>query len=151
MNCKTCGKKLGPKNASGFCRNDFNRQPVSAETRAKRAETLRATLMADPVARERRRQAIAEAARRPEIRALRSKMAKEQKLWVHSIGKMTREQLDRRNRSLSATRLSHIPSEYRDQYRTLKKRHGLKADEAYELISQQIEADKKRWRREWAA
>lgn len=151
MDCKVCGKKLGVRNTSGYCRDDFNRLPVSDETKAKRAATMRKTLMANPDMRERRRKAIAEAARRPEIRAMRSKAAKEQKLWLHSIGKMTPEQYERRNRSLSATRLAHIPSEYRERYRTIKKRHGLKAAEAYELIMEEYEADKARWRREWAA
>ena len=146
-----CDKTLGPKNASGLCRTHFNQQPVSDETRAKRRATTLAMLAANPDLRERRRAAAAEAARRPDVRAARSARAKASRLWEHSIGKMTREQLDARNRAVSAARLAHIPSDYREEYRRLVKRKGFSAAEAEAMIITQYEADKARWRQEWAA
>lgn len=148
--CSVCGRALGAKNKTGLCRVHFNQQPVSEATREKRSRSMIRRLAVDPELRERRRSIAADAARRPEVRAARSTRAKEQRLWERAFGKMTREQIDARNRAVSDAKLAHIPSDYRDEYRRIK-RAGYKASEARDMIAEQQMADRARWRREWAS
>lgn len=147
--CGDCGVKVcARQNKSGYCR-----------------KCLLARRMADPTVNSRRLEAQRKALASPEVKAkirnivkkrsadpaYREKMREAGKRNYHlTIGsekaiaaRSTPEVIARRAKTHSERDLAWCPAEYRDQYRHLNTRCGIKADDARRMIFDQIAADRR--------
>ena len=140
MNCATCDKPLGSQNTSGYCRVHFNQRPVSDETRAKRSASIKRFIAANPEWQQERQRKSTETLRQPEYRQARRENIYRQQLW-NVKWERTPEFRAKLGRSISDTKLAHIPRDYRAFYRTLTKQHGYKASEAERLVAEMQERD----------
>lgn len=141
--CASCGASLGPKNTSGRCRLH-----PSSETKAKRSASIKRLFATDPDFRARHK---ASAGRQTEAgRKSLSDAAKARNLSAIGRRFITDESLrkiGKTNRDLS---LAHIPSEYRDLYSELRRKHRVSVAEALAAVEQQQATDAARFRREVA-
>lgn len=132
----SCGKVLGQRNTSGLCQPCVTRaRNHCPDFRAKASASLRARFANDEDLRRRRAISNAEIARRPENRE-----ANRQRMMGNTFGH--RSNINRpagsqaraiAGKRVSATKLAHIPSDFRDSYRELRKL-GLPAAEAETIV-----------------
>jgi hypothetical protein len=148
-----CGRKLGPADKTGLCRSCFNHvRNADPEFQERRRQAMRAKWQTDPEWAERQRARFAALNECPERRAKLSERMRGNELWRRSsyareVGSPQRMLAGRKG---SATKLSHIPGDYRDLYRSLVKK-GLTAADAEAAVRHHAEAERQRIRRELQA
>lgn len=148
-NCTVCGKGLHKRNQTGICRECF-RTHRPDHIRKRQSDAVKRVYAERPEYREKHRKAMAARARSPEHRQRASERAKSMRIWEMGHKAITPEIIEKRRARISATRLAHIPADYRDQYRHLVSVKHLRAAEAERIVLEQQEADRARWRKEWA-
>ena len=133
--CLGCGGPVTTHSKTGRCRSCVWKVPEMA---ARRTVAIQRAFMADPEKRERHRQALAEANRRPERRAQSSEHARARRIWERGYAAMTPEVRARIGKTLSEKALAHIPLERREEYKKLVKEIG--AAEAARIVLAHQEA-----------
>lgn len=152
MICATdgCETTLGPRNKSGLCRScvakRVNADPAMNE---KRRAGIKRRLDADPALREAMRKRGAAVFSRPEVRERARLGVIRCQNWKKGHAAITPEALARRSISISNTRLAHIPTDYRDLYRFLRKSKRLSVADATQACLDQQEADRRSLHKEW--
>lgn len=150
--CSTegCGKELGRYNKSGNCRSctakRINSDPAMIE---KRRAGIKRRLDADPALREAMRKRGAAVFSRPEVRERARLGVIRCQNWKKGHAAITPETLARRSISISNTRLAHIPTDYRDLYRFLRRSKGMSVADATQACLDQQEADRRALHKEW--
>lgn len=127
--CLGCGGTVSKHSTTGFCRSCVFKVP---EIAARRSAAIERAFMADPSKRERQRNGVAEANRRPEARERARRQALSMRIWEQGVAAMTPEIRERCGATLSARKLAHIPLERRAEYKRLVKYHG--AAEAERIV-----------------
>lgn len=140
---KVCAACAGPVSyGSSLCRTCFAKDPAIQERRT--AGIRRA--FADPLNRQRQRDAVTEANRRPERRAQSGELARKVRLWEHGLPRVDSDVRKRGGETWSARRMAHVPADYHGLYRELTKQRRLPADEALGVVLRQQEDDLARFR-----
>ena len=146
--CTDCGKALGQRNVSGFCRRCLGRNASKMPGwREKQREAIRRGFAENPE----RREAYAERARK--LKDLPGLKERRRERWVagrfwekgnecQPAGSESRRKAGARAR---ASRLAHIPPHLRDEYVALSRTH-LPAEERARIVVEQEEADMRRFR-----
>jgi hypothetical protein len=147
--CRDCGKGLGRRNRSGFCRACCGRNSSkSPEWRERQRAGVIRSLMANP---ERKEELVARARRLsadPEMCRRRMEAAHRTRPWEKAAkASQDPEVRARAGRSISATRLAWCPPHLRDHYRYLLYSQHIKAAEARQMIEEMHEAEMVRFRR----
>lgn len=146
--CKTCGKKLGSRNKSGYCTKH-----VAAATwalpgmREKQSEGLRRKMALDPAYRDALIARARALAADPETTHRRTRHFVENRVWEAGKAAQTPEVRARAARSISAAHLAWCPPNLRSEYKELKAKNGLRKAEARRMIEDQHELEMARWRR----
>lgn len=152
MICSTdgCNTPLGSKNKSGRCRSctarKNNADPVF---RQKRAEAVRFKYATDPTYRADARRRAGEVFKRPDVREKGRAAVLRSRNWEKALAAITPETIAKRARTHSNNRLAHIPSDYRDLYRHLRRDKHLTAADATRICLEQQEHDRRAMHREW--
>lgn len=141
--CKACEKELYRYNTSGYCRPCWSK---SDEKRARTSATVKRHWRENPELRERYRQAGIRNLMAPGVQEKRIQAVKDNRTWEIASQYITPEARQKANIRAQETRLGHIPREYRDEYRRLRRSKQMTAAEAAEVIRQQHETDMARFR-----
>lgn len=144
--CRTCAAPINRRNKSGLCRaciaHDREMQLKRIEA-SRRAYQARPEILAAATAR-----LVAET-QKPEHAERSRRMMIEQRLWERGAaarGEKGSPANRKMARTLSATRLSHIPPELRDEYRHLVKIKRFSAAEASRMVAELHKAEMARFR-----
>jgi len=145
-----CGNTLGPRNKSGNCRSctakRINADPLF---RARQADGVRAKMANDHVYRAACQKRAAALFARPDIRAKAREGVLRCRNWEKATAAITPEALAKRGRTLTAIKLAHVPTDYRDLYRFLRRTKRLSIADATKACLDQQAADKRAMHREW--
>ena len=149
--CAGCPRTISAKNKTGRCRSCCARAITACPKARAKARASLIERMRDP---ETRAQHVARStagirrkmAEDPAFAANRREQGRRCGLSLashkaHPAGSPSRI---RAGQSVSATRLAWCPPTYRDAYRGLIKRHGIKGAEARRMIEAQVAADRAR-------
>lgn len=149
--CRTCSKPIGAKNRSGLCSYCVARDPEAVE---RRRQGLLRTYAVRPEVRQAASARLRAVTCTPEHAERGRRLMKENRVWEHGIkacgpsGSPSRQKMAK---SLSNTRLRHIPPELRDEYKRLVTVKDFSAAEATEIITSHHEMAMARWRRQIGA
>ena len=145
-----CEAVLGPSNKTGNCRSctakRINNDPVNLE---KRRAGIKRRLDADPALREAMRKRGAAVFSRPDVRERARLGVIRCQNWRKGQAAITPEILARRSISMSNTKLAHIPTDYRDLYRFLRRSKKMSVADATQVCLDQQEADRRALHKEW--
>lgn len=151
--CQACGKLLGPKNQSGFCRACVCRRLNSDPAiKARRVEAIHRKLATDPAALEacRERCARARAANDGKGR-FTSETAREASLKGNAARPKGGDVRARAAKRQSMTLLAHIPADRQADYRQLTQQKRLTAAEATAIVMHHDEVALRRLRKRMLA
>lgn len=144
--CRDCPAEIHRRSKSGLCRYCIGRDP---EAIAKRVEASRRAYILRPEILDRARERLLAATKTPEHAERARKMMKTHRLWERGIevcgpsGSPSRKQMAR---TLSSTRLRHIPPERREEYRHLVNNKKFPAAEAARIVLDQHQVEMTRFR-----
>lgn len=142
--CITCGKPIGPRGKTGYCRKHHNQSP---ESRAKRSEVMKRLWSTDPAYRDHMTTAGAANLRTETAVTRRAAAVKANRTWEKASAAITPEHRAKGALRNTETLLGHIPREYRDMYRVLTRNRRVPAAEAAAMIHEQHALDMARFRR----
>lgn len=148
--CSVCKKPLGPKNRTGLCNPDFNRQRAADPVhRAKLSVAMKSRLAHDPVLKEEFRARALALRDLPQTKAAKRARWMAEKPWIKGnecrpAGSEARRRAGVRQ---SSTLLADIPPHLRSEYRRLTVSKLIPAAEARAMIAEQHELEMARWRR----
>lgn len=144
--CSTCGTGIYHRNKSGLCRSCIAHDPA---IQAKRAEGMRRAFQLRPELLVAATERIRAATKTPEHAERARRMMKEGRLWergVLALGPAGSPVRQRAGKTVSNTRLNHIPRELRDEYRHLVNIKRFSAAEAQSIVLEQHEREIERFR-----
>jgi hypothetical protein len=144
--CRTCQKELWRRNKSGLCRVC---QQTDPEAIARRNEGWRRAYTVRPELLKACGERLRAVTRTPGHAERARKMMVEQRLWergIEALGAAGSDVRLKAGKSLSRSRLSHIPPQYHDEYRRLVNNKGFRAAEALKIIIDEHETKMQRWR-----
>ena len=139
--CSKCGAIQARRSKTGLCQTCFNACRPKEFTE-KCTAALIAKLRHDPVYKQQCVDRLRMLARSEEGRERSRQRAKD--MGLYKIGQQTAatpEALERRGRSVTRTKLAHVPSDYRDLYRFLVKKRKVKAADALVMVKEQQAKD----------
>lgn len=140
-----CGRTLGPRNKSGYCKYHAAGALRSPEHNARIKEGWRLKMLADPAFLEAKRESMARARRCQDPEVNRRRIM-ESRLWERAYVAITPETRARAGRSRTNSTLAWCPPELRDDYRRLLHRNDMNAASAKAAILDQHETNMRRLR-----
>lgn len=148
LQCKSCSAPITRQSKTGYCAPCALRaRNADPEFQQRRVNAIKRVFAYRPELSEGNRAFITALNKSPERRAQQAIISKQNRTIAHARKGLTPEVHKRIGQTQSRRRLAHIPPEYRDLYRCLMKKRGIKASDATAIVMAQHEKDMADFRR----